>query len=72
MPDPNSMSNSLQIPEVGQLVSVRSRHFVVLEVATSELPEAGAGNGFNGAEHAITLSSVEDDGLGEELKVRCT
>ena len=63
------MPQTQQIPEVGQLVSVRSRHFVVLEVATSELPEAGAGNGLNGTEHAITLASVEDDGLGEELKV---
>lgn len=58
-------------PEQGQLVLVRQRHFVVTDVAKSTLPEKplDAGSGGNGHQHLISLSSVEDDGLGEELQV---
>lgn len=48
-------------PEVGQLVVVRKRPFVV----TDRIPAAP---GFAGSP-LIKLSSVEDDGLGEELQV---
>ena len=55
-----------QCPEIGQLVIVRKRPFVVTEI----LPSA---NGISvasiGASHLVRLSSVEDDGLGEELQV---
>ena len=53
-------------PEVGQLAIVRKRPFVVTEV----IPSA-PGLGGDGARptHLIKLSSVEDDGLGEELNV---
>jgi len=57
------MSNT---PEVGQLVVVRKRPFVVTEV----IPSAP---GFSGQKNQkcnmVKLSSVEDDGLGEELQV---
>jgi SNF2 family DNA or RNA helicase len=56
-------------PEQGQLVTVRQRHYVVTEVAKSTLPERPLKTSDNGAQHLITLSSVEDDGLGEELQV---
>ena len=55
-----------QLPEIGQLVIVRKRPFVVTEIIAST-------PGLNGIDasptHLLKLSSVEDDGLGEELSV---
>jgi Helicase conserved C-terminal domain/SNF2-related domain len=56
-------------PEQGQLVSVRQRHYVVTEVAKSSLPASPLRHSDNGAQHLVSLSSVEDDALGEELQV---
>src|SRR6476620_874520 len=56
-------------PEQGQLVSVRSRQWVVNDVRPSTLPTATLKPAFSGPQHLLTLSSVEDDGLGEELQV---
>lgn len=53
-------------PEVGQLAIVRKRPFVVTEI----IPSApGLGGNADRSSHLIRLSSVEDDGLGEELQV---
>ena len=53
-------------PEVGQLVVVRKRPFVVMEIVPSAvIPATGTAL----TSHLIKLSSVEDDGLGEELEV---
>lgn len=48
-------------PEPGQLVEVRRRQWVVAEVDAST----------HGTErqHAVTLSSIDEDALGEELRV---
>ena len=53
-------------PEIGQLVVVRKRPFVVMEIVP-----AAPGLAPDGAHtsHLIKLSSVEDDGIGEELEV---
>jgi SNF2 family DNA or RNA helicase len=56
-------------PEQGQFVTVRQRHYVVAEVAKSVLPERLLRTSENGAQHLVTLYSVEDDALGEELQV---
>lgn len=56
-------------PEQGQLVSVRSRQWIVNDVRPSTLPAPALKPSFNGPQHLLTLSSVEDDGLGEELQV---
>src|SRR5437773_11936645 len=56
-------------PEQGQLVNVRQRHYVVTEVAKSTLPASPLRTSDNGAQHLVSLSSVEDDALGEELQV---
>src|SRR5712671_2513604 len=53
-------------PEVGQLVLVRKRPFVVMEIVPSAINPATSGKVTS---HLIKLSSVEDDGLGEELEV---
>jgi superfamily II DNA or RNA helicase len=57
-------------PEQGQLVNVRQRQYIVSEVAKSTLPATPLKslNG-GGGQHLVTLSSVEDDALGEELEV---
>jgi len=52
------------IPEIGQLTIVRKRPFVVTEI----IP-AAPGIGRDKPNYLIKLSSVEDDGLGEELQV---
>lgn len=55
-----------QVPEVGQLAIVRKRPYVVTEV----IPSApGLRDSALSTNHLIKLSSVEDDGLGEELQV---
>src|SRR6266498_5845493 len=56
------------IPTQGQLVEVRQRPFVVTEVQMSALPMDYL-NGRSAAQHLVTLSSVEDDALGESLQV---
>ena len=50
-------------PEPGQLVEVRRRQWVVAEVASSKLTSSTA------QQNAVTLSSIDEDGLGEELEV---
>ena len=55
-------------PEQGQLVDVRQRRYVVTEVVASTLP-ASPLRPARPAQHLVTLSSVEDDALGEELQV---
>jgi superfamily II DNA or RNA helicase len=52
---------TLDAPEVGQLVRVRDRHWVVSDVIASTLQDS--------SQHLVELSSVEDDGLGDELTV---
>lgn len=56
-------------PEQGQLVSVRSRQWMVNEVLPSTLPPDRLQTGLDAPQNLLTLSSVEDDGLGEELQV---
>jgi superfamily II DNA/RNA helicase len=56
-------------PEQGQLVTVRQRRYVVTDVARSTLPERPLRSSPNGAQHLVSLASVEDDALGEEIQV---
>ena len=56
-------------PEQGQMVSVRSRNWMVTDVSASTLPPERLQTGLESPQHLLTLSSVEDDGLGEELNV---
>ena len=55
---------TLPLPETGQLVEVRRRRWVASETSDSSLPAGGI------APHRlVTLASLEDDALGEELQV---
>lgn len=50
------------------MVYVRQRPFVVADVRVSDLPAELTGSGSH-KEHLVSLSSVEDEELGEELEV---
>jgi superfamily II DNA or RNA helicase len=51
-------------PEPGQLVEVRRRQWVVADMQTSP-----AGNGHSAPQHFVTLSSIDEDSLGEQIEV---
>ena len=70
------MSLILNIPEPGQLVDVRQRRYVVVDIAQSVLPPDPLKSVSHPQlhqdhrpQHLVTLTSVEDDALGEELQV---
>lgn len=68
------MASAVQnIPEQGQLVDVRQRRYLVVEVAQNTLPpdihKKGSFTQSPTTHHLVTLTSVEDDALGEELQV---
>ena len=56
-------------PEPGQIVIVRQRPFVVSDIQTSTLPPSSAVQQPSARQHLLRLSSVEDEGLGEELSI---
>lgn len=56
-------------PEPGQLVTVRDRQWVVADVLRGlQETDVLSGDGA-GAEHLVSLVSVEDDAMGEEAQV---
>jgi superfamily II DNA or RNA helicase len=57
------------VPEAGQLVSVRDRRWVVTDVERSTQPLDVVAAGPQQREHLVTLTSVEDDAFGDELRV---
>jgi superfamily II DNA or RNA helicase len=59
----------LSLPDPGQVVIVRQRPFVVTGIHASTLPVPGRLNQPVQRQHLVRLSSVEDEGLGEELSV---
>jgi len=60
-------SITTDIPEQGQLVEVRQRRYVVNDVARSALPGSVLATVAGKAQHLVSLTSVDDDGLGEAL-----
>ena len=59
----------MDIPEQGQLVEVRQRRYVVSDIVKSSLPPTTLPDGLESPQHLISLTSVEDDALGEELQI---
>lgn len=57
------------IPEPGQLVKVRGQPFAVTDVKVSTLAENQRLSSYQPTQHLVSLSSLEDDALGEELQV---
>jgi len=60
---------TIAAPEPGQLVEVRRRQWVVTDVVRSSLPADPLRVPAAVGQHLVKLSSVEEDGLGEELQV---
>ena len=59
-------------PETGQVVNVRQRRYVVIDVRKASLPTNPLLSNnllLSRPQHLVSLSSVEDDALGEELEV---
>ena len=63
-----SQRNLLTVPEQGQIVTVRQRPFVVTDILPSTLPPSPL-NPNQKPQHLLTLTSIEDDALGETLQV---
>jgi superfamily II DNA or RNA helicase len=60
----NNWDSIYTIPEPGQLVQVRSRQWIV-----SEVNESKAANSRFPPQHLVSLTSIDEDALGEELQV---
>jgi hypothetical protein len=56
-------------PEEGQPVSVRTRHWDVNDVQANALPHSPLKPSSTLRQHLVTLTSIEDDVLGDELQV---
>jgi hypothetical protein len=59
------MQAQLSVSEQGQLAVVRQRRYVVTDVWASTT----TGGPLERAQHLVSLTSIEDDALGEELQV---
>jgi hypothetical protein len=56
------------VPEQGQLAEVRQRRFLVTDVRSSSPTPIASGKPVS-VQHLVSLSSIEDDALGEEPQV---
>ncbi len=63
------MSSITTLPEIGQLVNIRQRQYVVNQVQQSTLYADLISTKLEHPQHLVTLSSIEDDAEGEELQV---
>ena len=54
-----------QLPEPGQLVEVRRRQWVVTSINSN----SGFAKNLNELQHLVTLESIDEDALGEELHI---
>jgi superfamily II DNA or RNA helicase len=59
---------ALDVPETGQLVLCRDRHWIVSDVQASQLG-ADQPTATDDRQHLVTMASVEDDGLGDTTSV---
>src|SRR5690606_38591018 len=57
-------------PEVGQIALVRDRHWAVVDVERSTQAPAGSAPLVGERQTLVQLTSVEDDGFGDDLAVR--
>ena len=68
-PMPASLTSRPALPSPGDIVVARGRHWLVTEVRPSSLPPDPRSRDGAEGETLVSLSSVEDDGIGEELSV---
>lgn len=57
------------VPEPGQVVNVRGSTWAVADVRRQGLPRSPADEGVAGLSHVVSLQSLEEDRLGQELSV---
>lgn len=57
------------VPEPGQVVNVRGSTWAVATIQQQGLPRSPADEGAAGLTHAVSLQSLEEDRLGQELTV---
>ena len=62
-------SRTPALPEAGQVVQVRGRPWAVTDVQAQGLPRSSADDGRPLLEHVVTLQSLDEDRMGEELRV---
>ncbi len=58
-----------QLPKQGQVVSVRGSKWAVVDIQVQSLIRSPADEGKAGLHHRVSLSSIEEDRMGEELDV---
>ncbi|VEG28351.1 DISARM system SNF2-like helicase DrmD [Actinomyces howellii] len=58
-----------QAPDPGQVVEVRGSVWAVTDVTAQGLPRSSADDGTARLEHVVTLQSLDEDRMGEELTV---
>ncbi len=63
------LESQYSTPEQGQIVTVRQRHYVVVEVQKSSLPSTPLATTIESGQHLVMLNCIEDDALGETLQV---
>lgn len=56
-----------ELPEVGQLVSVRGSKWIVTDVAAQALQRSSADDGKAELQHAVSLQSIEEEHYGREM-----
>ena len=56
------------IPEPGQVVSVRHRQYVVTDIQQTRTLSSPMVQSLETLQHLVSLASIEDDALGEELQ----
>ena len=67
---PERTSDALPLaPQPGQIVNVRGSTWAVADVRRQGLPRSPADEGAAGLTHVVSLQSLEEDRLGEELAV---
>ena len=69
-PEQASSTQSMPLaPEPGRIVNVRGSTWAVADVRRQGLPRSPADEGTAGLTHVVSLQSLEEDRLGEELAV---
>ena len=65
----NIVSGAAPTPELGQLVEVRRRQWIVNDVLASALAAARREGVQAFSQHLVTATSIDEDALGEEIQV---
>ncbi|WP_232466271.1 DISARM system SNF2-like helicase DrmD [Diaminobutyricimonas sp. LJ205] len=62
-------ASTTEVPEIGQLASVRGAKWIVTDVSQQALQRSSADDGTPELQHAVSLQSIEEEHYGRELTV---